>query len=268
MEIAIPVDQLQKFQYTSERFLVLAFKENFVRIYNEFPHDNLDYRIQIPNDPSQGQLDEVNKIIFSFDDSVEDKTVHKLAREIKNWPNKSGLTPLNLLNGRNVQNLNFHSNNLTRENSNLSTMSLLDTDVGDELKDFKPLLQPSNVQKLPSQLSSISSSDQSDVRTFQNGETDGMSEFSDVTPPDNDELIHVTCSFLTRKYAMLIPHDRTLKDLINEIEQTRNTKISLNRLFYKNQVNDKIDIVDDDDWKIAKKEARISKINMITLLFA
>ncbi|CAG8617668.1 10059_t:CDS:2 [Acaulospora morrowiae] len=395
-EIAIFLDQLQKFYYAhEERKLVLTFKEKFKKSYYEFPYENLDCRIEIPNDPTEGQLDDVTNIIFSLGDFVEGE-LSRLANDVKEWNNvkfdesqvlnkfiKRKNEDILKISNVGSMNIKWQTNEMTLENNrtdrynpsknsmgndrdrdinvnpvltrNVSNIAFLDTDnyqmphVGNEFKVISSrdssstsLLDTGNQipqaaneananlsrgsdglslrrdvdgdVKAPksSQLFSESLLDsevphqsvyssildlhhrQTDTRFIQNDHSDaivstvngsneitpsidnlqslegsdGMSEISGSTPNGNEALLHVTCIFMTRKYAMLMPFDTTLRQLVDKIEQSRKTKVSLSRLFYRNQIDDKISIFDEDDWSIAKKEAFITGSYMITLLFA
>jgi len=55
--------------------------------------------------------------------------------------------------------------------------------------------------------------------------------------------------------------------LINIIEQRYNIKVDLNNFYFKNAVDDKISIVDEEDWFVARFEAKEVMNNRIVLYF-
>ncbi|CAI2188909.1 3200_t:CDS:2 [Funneliformis geosporum] len=80
--------------------------------------------------------------------------------------------------------------------------------------------------------------------------------------------LDITCAFLTRCYTMVIPYETSLKDLINIIEQQHNIKVNINNLYFKNGADDRINLVDEEDWIVARLEAKEVMNNKIVLYFS
>ncbi|GBC08142.1 hypothetical protein RclHR1_07920017 [Rhizophagus clarus] len=80
--------------------------------------------------------------------------------------------------------------------------------------------------------------------------------------------LSITFAFLIQNYVIVIPYETSLKDLINTIEQRYNVKVNHSNLYFKNAVNDRISIVDEEDWLIARFEAKEVMNNKIVLYFS
>ncbi|CAG8620612.1 12160_t:CDS:2 [Funneliformis mosseae] len=62
---------------------------------------------------------------------------------------------------------------------------------------------------------------------------------------------------------MVIPYETSLNDLINIIDQHHNIKVNLNNLYFKNGIDDRINLVDEEDWIVARFEAKEAMSNKI-----
>lgn len=80
--------------------------------------------------------------------------------------------------------------------------------------------------------------------------------------------LYITFAFLIQNYVIVIPYETSLKDLINTIEQRYNVKVNHSNLYFKNAVNDRINIVDEKDWLVARFEAKEIMNNKIVLYFS
>ena len=80
--------------------------------------------------------------------------------------------------------------------------------------------------------------------------------------------LYITFAFLVRSYAIVIPYETSLKDLINTIEQRYNVKVNRNTFYFKNAVNDRISIMDEEDWLVARFEAKEAMNNKLVLYFS
>ncbi|PKK63782.1 hypothetical protein RhiirC2_854799 [Rhizophagus irregularis] len=80
--------------------------------------------------------------------------------------------------------------------------------------------------------------------------------------------LYITFAFLIQNYVIVIPYETSLKDLINTIEQRYNVKVDHSNLYFKNAVNDRINIVDEEDWLVARFEAKEIMNNKIILYFS
>ena len=80
--------------------------------------------------------------------------------------------------------------------------------------------------------------------------------------------LSITLAFLVRNYSIIIPYETSLKDLINTIEQRYNVKVNHSNFYFKNAVNDRINIVDEEDWFVARFEAKEVMNNKLVLYFS
>ncbi|RIA86699.1 hypothetical protein C1645_807646 [Glomus cerebriforme] len=96
------------------------------------------------------------------------------------------------------------------------------------------------------------------------GSEDEISNISFITEPQ----LYITFAFLIQSYAMVIPYETSLKDLINTIEQRYNIKVNPSNFYFKNAVNDRISIMDEGDWFVARFEAKEVMNNKIVLYFS
>ncbi|CAG8627255.1 9858_t:CDS:2, partial [Acaulospora colombiana] len=84
----------------------------------------------------------------------------------------------------------------------------------------------------------------------------------------NEKELHVTCSFLTKTYALQVPDDITFEEILNNVQTRYKVEVNPNRVTYKNQVNEIITLIDEEDWEAAKWEAKKAKSYYIYMYFS
>ncbi|CAG8598463.1 11494_t:CDS:2 [Acaulospora morrowiae] len=77
--------------------------------------------------------------------------------------------------------------------------------------------------------------------------------------PDSSDEIYVTFVLFVERGAVVVPRDITLKSLLNVISSRFHLQLNTERMSYKNGVGDMITLKDEEDWKVAKWEAKYEK---------
>ncbi|CAJ0845523.1 3130_t:CDS:2, partial [Entrophospora sp. SA101] len=83
---------------------------------------------------------------------------------------------------------------------------------------------------------------------------------------DNNTLIFFGEAVRTR-HILQKPMNITFDELLTNVRNRYHDKLNLNSIKYKNHINDMITLIDDNDWKAAKWDAKKSKTNTISIFF-
>ncbi|CAJ0753476.1 22857_t:CDS:2, partial [Entrophospora sp. SA101] len=79
--------------------------------------------------------------------------------------------------------------------------------------------------------------------------------------------LRIICNFITRRHILQKPMNITFDELLTNVRNRYHDKLNLNSIKYKNHINDMITLIDDNDWKAAKWDAKKSKTNTISIFF-
>ena len=80
--------------------------------------------------------------------------------------------------------------------------------------------------------------------------------------------MQITCNFITRRHILQKPINITFDELLTNIKNRYYGQINLNSITYKNNINDDIiTLIDEEDWKAAKWDAAETKTNKISIFF-
>ncbi|CAG8485260.1 883_t:CDS:2 [Cetraspora pellucida] len=288
-EIAFDLDQVAKFRFsdvTGQKEILLDMKKGFKKEFYEFPLKFLDVRLQTPVDPSRGKLDDATTIIFKICKDVDNSLIVKLINHIKQWKS-TNVKPSPQYSIKNSQ----HSNDNT-VNQEVKNKGSLIKPARDDLCEKQTIRSNTRITALDND-----GNDESQVHNnnhVNDGITDWINESKEkhwtndninqvanstitVQPEkrnvlktsknsNSDSELHITCIFITKKYALLISFDTYLKQLTALIEQRYNVKISMDRLYYRNHAREKISLIDEEDWDVAKKEAMNAETFRINLI--
>ncbi|CAB4393643.1 hypothetical protein RhiirA5_497593 [Rhizophagus irregularis] len=98
-------------------------------------------------------------------------------------------------------------------------------------------------------------------------EKDQIESFNSIISGDGKEVILLTCNFINKKHSLRVSKESSFNDILSTIRDRYQVNINPNIITYKNQVNDKINLIDDEDWNSAKWEFEMTKANKIDLYF-
>ncbi|CAG8571305.1 2254_t:CDS:2 [Acaulospora morrowiae] len=85
---------------------------------------------------------------------------------------------------------------------------------------------------------------------------------------DDGKELYITCSFLTKTFALQVSDSISFQEILNDIQMRYKIEVNPNRITYKNQVNDIITLIDEEDWQAAKWEAKRAKSFTICMYFS
>jgi len=97
-------------------------------------------------------------------------------------------------------------------------------------------------------------------------EKDQIKSFNSNIPGDG-EGIQMICNFVNKKYSFRVSKESSFDDILTTIRDRYQFNINPNIVTYKNQVNDKINLIDEEDWNAAKWEIEMAKVKKIELYF-
>ncbi|RIB14869.1 hypothetical protein C2G38_2247985 [Gigaspora rosea] len=287
-EIAFELDQVAKFRFsdvTGQKEILLDMKKGFKKYFYEFPLKSLDDRLQIPSDPSRGKLDDATTIKFKICKDVDNNLIVKLINHVKRWKS----TNVKQLPQNNVENLQHSKDNIVnkevkkkgsfikpvqddhcdkqtiRPNIGITALdndvndgyqthnkSHVNDDITDWINENKEKWTNDDISQASSSTNTVQPEKGNALKTSRNSH--------------NDSELHITCMFITKKYALFVPFNIILKNLTALIEDRYNVKISMDRLYYSNHVGEKISLIDEEDWDVAKKEAMNAQTFRISLV--
>ncbi|RIA80816.1 hypothetical protein C1645_791801 [Glomus cerebriforme] len=98
-------------------------------------------------------------------------------------------------------------------------------------------------------------------------EKDQIESFNSNISGDDNESIHIICNFITKKYLLHVSKELSFNDILSMIQKRYRVVINLNTVTYKNQVDDKINLIDNEDWNAAKWEIEMARVPNINLYF-
>ncbi|KAF0400952.1 hypothetical protein F8M41_009505 [Gigaspora margarita] len=75
----------------------------------------------------------------------------------------------------------------------------------------------------------------------------------------NNSQMYVTWVLFVERGAVVVPYDISLSSLLNHIGGKFNLQLNSERISYKNGVGEMIALRDEEDWKVAKWEAKFEK---------
>jgi hypothetical protein len=75
------------------------------------------------------------------------------------------------------------------------------------------------------------------------------------------------CFFLNKKHSLRVSKESSFKDILTTIQDRYQVNINPNIVTYKNQANDMISLIDEEDWNAAKWEIEMAKVRKIELYF-
>ncbi|KAG9287113.1 hypothetical protein G9A89_001007 [Geosiphon pyriformis] len=83
----------------------------------------------------------------------------------------------------------------------------------------------------------------------------------------NDSELRVNCVFIFRRHPLSIPFYLNLDQLLCLIENRVQTRLNRSRVYYINKKEEKMALVDDTDWAIAKWEVNKERMEILELYF-
>ncbi|CAG8681167.1 2245_t:CDS:2 [Acaulospora morrowiae] len=85
---------------------------------------------------------------------------------------------------------------------------------------------------------------------------------------DDGKELYITCSFLTKTFALQVRDSITFQEILSDVQMRYKIEVNPHRITYKNQVNDIITLIDEEDWQAAKWEAKRAKSYTICMYFS
>ncbi|GBB93672.1 hypothetical protein RclHR1_02210007 [Rhizophagus clarus] len=98
-------------------------------------------------------------------------------------------------------------------------------------------------------------------------EKDQIESFNSNITGDSKEAILLTCNFINKKHSLRVSKESSFNDVLTTIRDRYQVNINPNIITYRNQVNDKINLIEEEDWNAAKWEYEMTKANKIDLYF-